>query len=236
MKNNHCWNDVERLLSVVAEVGMNLILWGPSGTGKSHMARRHGLAPGQLVHTITLTDETPAAELRGLFLPGDHGFRWQHGPAIRAWLDGSRLVLNEVDKASSDVLSFLLALMDHSAVAAMTLPSGENVSPTPGFHVVATSNVSPDQLPAALRDRFAACVHVDTVHVEALRQLPQALRDVAANTSVIEQAQRRVSVRSWHAFATLIKHCGDEAFAARAVFGPRAADVLAAMRVSRVGK
>src|SRR5262249_32056454 len=98
-----------------------------------------------------------------------------------------------------------------------------------------TSNVPPDHLPPALRDRFPACVHIDTVHSDALLRLPRKLREVASTSSVIEHAQRRVSVRSWHAFASLAERSGDEAFAARAVFGPRADDVLAALRVRQAG-
>src|SRR5215813_4051841 len=85
-----CWDKVKLALNGWPRV----LLFGPPGTGKSYAAATLGLHPAQEVFTCTLTPETPAAELRGGFLPaGGANWGWLHGPAISAWLAGGRLVL-----------------------------------------------------------------------------------------------------------------------------------------------
>ena len=65
MKKNNavtCWDVVSAVLSSTNRV----LLHGPSGTGKTFAACRLGLTGDQQkVFSITLTEETPAAELRG---------------------------------------------------------------------------------------------------------------------------------------------------------------------------
>jgi AAA domain (dynein-related subfamily) len=216
----------------------NVLLYGPPGTGKSLFAQTYGLDPaargtegsmGTPVFRIYLTEETPAADLRGGPLPQGQEWRWVNGPAVRAWQAGARLVLDEVDKASADALTFLLAALDDRAVAGFVLPTGETVAPAAGFHVVATSNAKPDELPEALRDRFQVAIAIDEPHPLALEALSPDLRELARVTA--RQAPgRQISIRGWRAFDELRARHG-EALAAALVFGRRAADVLDAKRI-----
>ncbi len=223
-----CWELVEQVVGQCDRA----LLWGVSGTGKSWAARRANLN-GSRVFSVSLTDDTPAAELRGHYGLVDGSYRWLDGPCIMAWRQGCRLVLNELEKASGDAQTFLLGILDDLEIAQQTLPTGETLTPARGFHVVATMNGHPDEdLTPALRDRFPVCVHVDQVAPEALRQLPDDLQGVAQNSGVIQHVQRRISVRAWNEFARLRPLLGDT-MAAAAVFGDRARTVLDHLKITR---
>jgi hypothetical protein len=222
-----CWEKFD----LVVPLWPYLLLWGPPGTGKSFQAALAHLEPGQEACVITLTDETPGAELRGHYVPSGDEFVWRDGHAIRAWRSGTRLVLNEIDRAGIDAMVLLHAVLDDLEVARLTLPTGETVRPAPGYSVIATMNGKPSDLPAALRDRFPVVLEIDRVHPGALACLPPSLRDVAVKT-VVAAGDRAISVRAWIAFARLSETLGEE-LAAEIVFGKRAGDVLDALKIAR---
>lgn len=220
--------------SIVGQViahSRTTLLYGPPGTGKSHAAHEAELGNRKL-YSITITQDTPAAELRGHYVPNGDRFVWQDGPAVTAWREGARLVVNEIDHAGGDCLSFLLALLDNPETAMMTLPTGETVRPAQGFQCVATMNGQPDEaLPPALRDRFPVCIHVEEAHPDAIASLPEDLRDAARGT-VAASGDRRITLRAWLAFAGLRDKVGMET-AALAVFGKdRARDVMSSLRIA----
>lgn len=218
------WDTIETVLSARSASDPNepaarrVILYGPPGTGKTFAATRHAS-----VYVITLTEETPMAELRGHYLPNETGaFVWHDGPAIRAWREGSRLVLNEIDRANPDVWSLLYAIADDPSFASLTLPTGETVRPAAGFQCVATTNAEPDVLPDGLRDRFPVRILVREVNPNALAALSPDVAKIAKETTLfpVEDA-RRVSLRQWQAFDSLRSAIGLD-IAADAVFGNRA--------------
>jgi len=221
------WN----LVSNVIQHSRTTLLYGPPGTGKSHASHTGDLG-GRTLYSVTLTPDTPAAELRGHYIPVGNEFRWQDGPAIRAWREGARLVINEIDHAGGDALSFLLNCLDTPETACLTLPTGEMVRPASGFQCVATMNGTPDQdLPAALRDRFPVCIEITEAHPNGIASLPQDLQAAAKGSVVASDPNRRVTLRAWLAFASLRTRIGAEA-AAQAVFATRANDVLDALRIA----
>jgi MoxR-like ATPase len=227
-KKIECWT----IASAVLNQSPRVLLHGPPGTGKTYAATRFGLSCGQSVASCTLTPETPAAELRGFYVPRGNEFVWQDGPATTAWRTGGRLVLNEIDRATGDLLSFLLAICDDPLFAQLTLPNNETVRPAPGFTVVATMNSVPDDLDFALLDRFPVRIHIDEVAPGALNSLPPDLRDIAAKSGVLADPARRVSFRTWSEFAKLRATIGQEV-AARAVFGNRTDDIVNAFLIAK---
>jgi len=208
------WTFVETCLATAAL--RMIFLWGPPGVGKTFAGYRKGRID-QGVYSITLTDETPAAELRGMWMPDKDGYVWYDGPVVRAMRDGARVVVNEIGQASPDVLSFLLACCESRDSARLTLPNGDHVAPAESFNLVATSNDPPSSLPAALRDRFDCTIEISQPHPEALALLSDPLRNAALQTFDLS-AERAISLRAWLKLEELLKEM--EIFqACRAVFG-----------------
>jgi len=232
-----CWDVVSAILSHSTRT----LLFGPPGTGKTHAACRLGLNNGQRVFSVTLTEETPAAEMRGHYILKDGKYVWHDGPAVAAWRCGGRLVVNEIQRGGADVHALLLAITDDVDIAELDLPSGEKVKPEDGFTCVATMNGDPqEQLDPALLDRFCVAVHIDKVHPDAVKQLPEDVQQAAERTALIDNEERRISVRAWYAFAQLRKqlaqaHGHEEAqrLAAKAVFNSRAQDALDALAIAK---
>jgi len=213
--------------SVVAVGDMNTLLYGPPGTGKSYAAQSRYSGT---VRNVTLTPDTPAAELRGHYHPRGGEFVWVDGPIVAAMREGARVVVNEVDHAGGDTLSFMLAALDNRESCRITLPSGETVTPAPGFHVVGTMNGRPDDLLPALRDRFAAAVEILEPHPAAIEALPADLHNAARGT-VTATGDDRITLRSWLAFARLRVAVGPET-AAAATFGANWRAVLDSLAVA----
>lgn len=216
------WKLVEKALDSADRV----LLYGPPGTGKTTSGVKAG-SPSN-VFKVTLHEEMAAAELTGHFVPEGDKFVWHDGIAGRAWKTGGRLVLDEIDRGSGDVLTVLYAILDDPDVAMLTLASGETIYPRAGFKVVATMNGNPGDLPDALRDRFQVAIEVTNPHPKAIESLPEDLRNAAASS--FEQGGS--SIRSWKSFGSLRAAMGDE-HAAQAVFGQRAEEVLDSLRVAQ---
>src|ERR1043166_2198254 len=86
------------IVAAVLNHSNRTLLHGPPGTGKTHAACRLALNNGQRVFSLTLTEETPAAELRGHYILRAGTYQWQDGPAVAAWRGGGRLVVNEIQR------------------------------------------------------------------------------------------------------------------------------------------
>lgn len=225
------------IIDAVIAVSRRVLLFGLPGTGKTHVASKRNVPKDTKVYQVTMTDETPAAEIRGHFIPKGDEMIWMDGPGIRAWREGARLVINEIDRASSDALSFMYVLLDDPEFAELTLPTGEVVRPADGFHVVATMNGAPYDLPLALQDRFPVTIEVIDVNPEAIAALPPDLQVAARESALVADAGRRLSIRQWAEFASLrpklnskfrSKTKGTE-MAAQAVFGDRWREALKAI-------
>lgn len=211
----------ERVLAA-CNARSHVILYGPAGTGKTHAGINLGLQ-GREVYAVTLDDGALVSDLRGTYVVRDNNMVWQDGPATLAARKGARLVINEIDRASTEVLSFLYGLCDSPASALFTLPTGEVVRPRAGFQALATMNGAFDDLPEGLRSRFAVRVEVTEIAPDAIAALPEDLQ--AAAQSSICAGERRVTIREWHAFADLRSQVSAE-LAADLVFAAAASDVL----------
>ena len=207
------WGLIEKVLR--SESVRTVYMWGPPGCGKTYAAYSIGVQ--RKLYALTLTEDTPAAELRGHYLPRGDGMAWHNGPATTAMLEGARLVINEITHGSADVLSIMHPLLENPDTALLTLPTGETVRPATGFQLIATDNLPPEELPDALRDRFDCILHVREPHPVALSQLDERLRGPAVRSFNLEP-DRRISLRGWHSVQRLMKEFGVKG-AFQVVFG-----------------
>ena len=217
------WRD----LSVVMAAGINrVILYGPPGTGKT-FAALHFLAAAGDSERLICTEDLTTADVNGSWVPCGNGqWEWLEGPAIRAWRKGTRLVVDEVDRASGDVLSLLLAVTDTDGSAQWRQPqTGELVTPHETFSVIMTTNIERlEELPTALRDRFSVAIRIDRPHPSSVRYLREDLRQMAMNGSLGDE-DRRISLRAFYAFDVL-RGCHGEARAAELLFGSSVAEAF----------
>jgi len=227
-----CWRDLRDIMN--ARVN-KVFLSGPPGIGKSFAGMYFGdVSRG--VERMSCTEDMTSADVDGFMgITKDGTFDWRYGAASRAWINGSRLIIDEIDKAGSDVLAKLLAFTDSAMSARFVIvATGETIVPAPGFSVVMTANITNiDELDSdALKDRFPAHIQINAPHPSALMQFPESQRMLAA-TLISSRAgnlngySQRVSLRKFEYFNQLL---ADEAFdldrAAALAFGPQLAEQI----------
>ncbi|KAM7253719.1 hypothetical protein ACFE04_031401 [Oxalis oulophora] len=95
-----------------------VLLYGPAGVGKSALISKLAYDSGNQVLSIHMDDQIDAKTLVGSYVcteqPGE--FKWQPGSLTQAVLDGFWVVIEDVDKAPSDVLSVILPLLEGSSM------------------------------------------------------------------------------------------------------------------------
>lgn len=198
-----CYIDIEDAIASGAD---RIILFGRPGTGKTFSGLTVGVSDVSMSERLICTEDMTSADVSGAFMPNSNGgFEFLAGAALRAWQKGSRLVIDEIDKAGGDVFAQLLAFTDTVDSASFTRPdNGEVVRPQSGYSVFMTSNIeNPAELPTALKDRFPIAIEVNAAHPAALDKLPEQLRLLAA-TMVAGEPGQRASLRSFYEFNRLV--------------------------------
>ena len=120
-------------------VGMPVLLKGPTGCGKSRLVEAIAHERGRPLITVACNDETSATDLLGRYLLKGGETVWQDGPVTRAVLSGAVLYLDEIAEAREDVLVVLHPLADHRRelwVDRMSQP----LTVAPGFQLIASFN------------------------------------------------------------------------------------------------
>jgi len=223
------------LFDKVVGTSDRILLYGIPGTGKTYQATKVNVPEGKDVYSTTLTIDSTASEMIGHYIPNELGtFDWNDGVAIKAWREGTRLVINEIDHAGPDVSSVLHAILDDADIARLTLPNKkkETVQPSKGFSVIATMNGTPDMLPEALADRFGVKININSVHPDAVATLPEKYQTVYSER---DGDDIPVSIRAWKEFAKLVDAGVDLRSSATVCFGnDYAEDVVEAIELQDV--
>jgi MoxR-like ATPase len=235
-KEYDCW----KMIASVLGKSRRVLLYGPPGTGKTYSAVKQStpLNPDGTpnVYQITMTEDTASANLEGFYKPSSSGnFEWHDGIAIQSWRNGGRLVINEIDHASPDAMTFLHAVLDDQDIAMLTINNDtkETVRPADGFQVVATTNSPPESLPLALKDRFPVKIYVDTIHPTAMEKFPSEWHEVIEDTTLMDDPEERISVRAWTEFFALQEQGFTPETAGRLVFGEKSEDLVDAITLSK---
>lgn len=229
-----CWQNLTKALNAGID---RIILLGPSGTGKTFAGLNYGHVQSGAWRMVCTEDMTNA-EVTGTFMPqGDGTWKWNLGSAVKAWngdgFTGGRLVIDEVDKMSGDVLGTVLAMLDSPESASWEHPeTGDVFRPLRGFSAVMTTNIEDmRELPTALVDRFPVRIRIDQPHPDAINRLSPDLRGIAVRLA--DAGSQRISLRSFYALDELRAHMSLEE-ACEIVFADRAGSIIDAMKVDAI--
>lgn len=135
-----------QIVTKALEEGMNVILKGPPGVGKSYLAKYICAQTNRPLYRVTLSETTYREDLLGhlqlVSAPGGESVTsWVDGPLTRAVREGGTLLLDEINAADANTAAALNAVMEQEDTRSLTIPqTGEVVTPHEEFGVIATAN------------------------------------------------------------------------------------------------
>ncbi|CAN3361232.1 midasin [Diutina catenulata] len=145
-----------RSLARLLQKNRPVMLHGPAGSGKtfmvSQLARYMGYADE--IVKIHLGEQTDSKLLLGTYTSGDQPgtFVWRAGVLTTAVAEGKWVVIEDIDKAPTEVLSVLLTLLEKRS---LTIASrGETIQAANGFQLLATVRTTDGQLPDLIGARM----------------------------------------------------------------------------------
>ncbi|XP_024011307.1 midasin [Eutrema salsugineum] len=126
------------MVSLAVSQKRPVLLYGPSGSGKSALIRKLADESGNNVVFIHMDDQLDGKTLVGTYVctdqPGE--FRWQPGSLTQAIMNGFWVVLEDIDKAPSDVPLVLSPLLEGSC--SFVTSHGEVIQIAESFQLFST--------------------------------------------------------------------------------------------------
>lgn len=91
-----------------ATCGLNILLIGPAGCGKTHLAHQVAEAMGRPFASVSCTAGMSESALMGWLIPGDNGaFEYTPSDFVRMYEEGGVFLFDEVDAADPNTLLFI---------------------------------------------------------------------------------------------------------------------------------
>ncbi|ABN66318.2 large protein with a conserved N-terminal domain, a central AAA ATPase domain composed of 6 tandem AAA protomers, and a C-terminal M-domain midas sequence motif-containing protein [Scheffersomyces stipitis CBS 6054] len=142
----------ENSVNVLRQLAHNIqnnkpvMLYGKAGSGKSFLINQlaNYMSYDNSIVKIHLGEQTDAKLLLGTYSSGEKPgtFEWRSGVLTSAVREGKWVLIEDIDKAPTEVLSILLTLLEKRE---LTIPSrGEVIRAKNGFQLISTIRISDD--------------------------------------------------------------------------------------------
>ena len=168
----------ELIIDTIAalSMGMNVLLTGPTGSGKTVLAESLSHMFNQPMFSVNCSVDLDAEALLGhktiAYDEGKQLIEFVPGPVVQAMKDGAFLYIDEINMTNPDTLPILHGMLDHRR--RITNPfTSEVITAKPGFNVIAAINegyIGTTPLNEALKNRFVV-IRVPYIEGEQLRRV-----------------------------------------------------------------
>lgn len=167
------FNDAKALFNL----NKNILLKGPTGSGKTKLAETLSAAVNTSMHQVNCSVDLDAESLLGFKTiktneQGQQEIVFIDGPVIKAMREGHILYIDEINMAKPETLPILNGVLDYRRQ--LTNPfTGEVIKAAPGFNVIAAINegyVGTLPMNEALKNRFVV-IQVDYIDGDILKDV-----------------------------------------------------------------
>ena len=152
------FKDVEKIIQ--SRIFYPTYITGLSGNGKTMMAEQACARANREYVRVQITPETDEDDLIGGFRLVDGETVFAKGPVIKAMERGAILLIDEIDRGSNKIMC-LQGVLEGKPV--LIKKTGEVVSPSNGFNVIATANTKGK---GSDDGRFIAATIIDEAFLE----------------------------------------------------------------------